>query len=240
MSRQGKDAVAQFQRASQADFSNEDYHYNLALALFRRGDTVNASHEVEAALKLKPEDKDAIDLRVRLATVTAGTRLTPNADSSFAPVERIERVYTEASYRQAAFEMDQMRAERLASLPPAERLAQNVQLGRDYLGQGLLPEAEGQFSAALAVDPRSAAAHAGLAQVRELSGQADAARKEARLSLQIQPNAAAWVVLGRLDYTANSLSLSSGDVIQALQLEPTNPGALALRQLLIQHGQAIP
>jgi len=63
MSRQGKDAVAQFQRASQADFSNEDYHYNLALALFRRGDTVNASHEVEAALKLKPEDKDAIDLR---------------------------------------------------------------------------------------------------------------------------------------------------------------------------------
>ena len=82
--------------------------------------------------------------------------------------------------------------------------------------------------------------HAGLAQVREMSGQADAARKEARMSLQIQPNAAAWVVLGRLDYAANSLNLSTGDVIQALQLEPTNQGALALRQVLLQHGQSIP
>jgi len=240
MSRQGKDAVALFERAAQADPSNEDYRYNLALAMFRRGDTASAAHEADAAVKLKPEDKDAGDLNSRLGAVPVGTRLTANADSSFAPVERIIRVYSESSYRQAAFQMDMMRAARLATLPPAERTAQYVQLGRDYLGQGLLPEAEGLFNSALAADPRSAAAHAGLAQVRELSGQADVARKEARLSLQIQPNAAAWVVLGRLDYTANSLDLSTGDVIQALQLEPTNSGALALRQLLIQHGQSIP
>jgi len=195
---------------------------------------------VEAALKLKPEDKEAIDLRVRLAAVPLGTRLTSNTDSSFAPVERIIRVYSESSYRQAAFQMDQMRAARLATLPPAERTAQSVQLGRDYLSQGLLPEAEGQFNAALAADPRSAAAHAGVAQVREMSGQAELARKEARMSLQLQGNAAAWVVLGRLDYSANQLELSAGDVIQALQLEPTNPGALALRQVLRQHGQNIP
>jgi len=240
LSRQGKDAVAQFERAMEADPSNEDYHYNLALALFRRGDTASASREIEAALKLKPDDKEGIDLRVRLATVPASTRLTSNADSSFAPVERIIRVYSESSYRQAAFQMDQMRTARLATLPAAERTAENVQLGRDYLSQGLLPEAEGQFNAAIAADPRSAAAHAGLAQVREMSGQPEAARKEARMSLQIQGNAAAWVVLGRLDYSANHLDLSTGDVIQALQLEPANAGALALRQLLVQHGQSIP
>jgi tetratricopeptide (TPR) repeat protein len=240
LSRQGKDAVALFERAMEADPSNEDYHYNLALALFRRGDTASAAHETEAALKLKPEDKEAIDLRVRLAAVPVGTRLTANADSSFAPVERIIRVYSESSYRQAAFQLDQMRVARLATLSPADRTIQNVQLGRDYLAQGLLLEAEGQFNEALAADPRSAAAHAGLAQVRELSGQPELARKEARMSLQLQSNAAAWVVLGRLDYAANSLSLSSGDVIQALQLEPTNPGALALRQVLLQHGQSIP
>jgi tetratricopeptide (TPR) repeat protein len=240
LSRQGKDAVLLFQRASQADPSNEDYHYNLALALFRRGDTANALHETNEALKLKPADKEALDLRARLGTVPAGTRLMANADNSFAPVERITRVYSESSYRQAAFQMEQMRAARIATLPAADRTAQFVQMGREYLAQGLLPEAEGQFNSALSADPRSAAAHAGLAQVRELSGQPDQARKEARMSLQIQPNAAAWVVLGRLDYTANSLSLSAGDVIQALQLEPTNSGALALRQVLLQHGQQIP
>jgi tetratricopeptide (TPR) repeat protein len=240
MSRQGKDGVALFERAAQADPSNEDYRYNLALALFRRGDTASAAREAAAAVELKPEDKDAIDLNARLGTVPVGTRLTANADSSFAPVERIIRVYSESSYRQVAFQMDMMRAARLATLPPAERTEQYVQLGRDYLGQGLLPEAEAQFNSALAADPRSAAAHAGLAQVRELSGQPDVARKEARMSLQIQPNAAAWVVLGRLDYTANSLDLSAGDVIQALQLEPANQGALALKQLLIQHGQSLP
>jgi len=240
LSRQGKDAVAQFERAMEADPSNEDYHYNLALGLFRRGDTASASREVEAALKLKPDDKEGMDLRVRLAAVPVGTRLTANADSSFAPAERIIRVYSESSYRQAAFLMDQMRAARLATLPPTERTAQTVQLGRDYLLQGLLPEAEGQFNAALSADPHSSAAHAGLAQVREMSGQGEAARKEARMSLQIQPNAAAWVVLGRLDYAANQLNLSTGDVIQALQLEPANAGALALRQVLIQHGQTIP
>jgi tetratricopeptide (TPR) repeat protein len=240
LSRQGKDAVDPFEHAMEADPSNEDYHYNLALALFRRGDTAGAAREVEAAIKLKPDDKEAIDLRVHLATVPAGTRLTANADSSFAPVERIIRAYSESSYRQAAFQMDQMRAARLATLPPAERTAQNVQTGRDYLSEGLLPEAEGQFNQALAADPRSAAAHAGLAQVREMSGQAELARKEARMSLQIQANAAAWVVLGRLDYAANHLDLSTGDVIQALQLEPTNAGAQALRQVLVQHGQKIP
>lgn len=240
MSRQGKDAVQLFQRALQADPSNEDYHYNLALSQFRRGDTVNASKETETALKLKPEDKDATDLRVALAAATAGSKLSASPDSSFTPVERIIRAYSESSYRQAAFQMEQMRAARMATLPAADRAPQYVQQGRDYLAQGLLPEAEGQFNLAIASDPRSAAAHAGLAQVRELSGQPEQARKEARMSLQIQPNAAAWVVLGRLDYTANAMDLSTGDVIQALQLEPTNPGALALRQVLIQHGQSIP
>jgi len=239
-SRQGKDAVPLFERATQADPANEDYRFNLALALFRRGDTVSSAREADAALKMKPDDKEAQDLRGRLAAVPVGTRLTASADSSFAPVERIIRAYSESSYRQAAFQVDQIRVARLAALPPAERIAESVQLGRDYLAQDLLPEAEGQFNAVLAVDPRSAAAHAGLAQVREMSGQTEQARKEARMSLQIQSNAAAWVVLGRLDYAANALDLSTGDVIQALQLEPTNPEALALRQLLAQHGQNIP
>ena len=35
------------------------------------------------------------------------------------------------------------------------------ELGRDYLAQGLIPEAEQEFQAAIAADPSSAEAHAG-------------------------------------------------------------------------------
>ena len=56
VSRQGKDSVDLFRKASDADPSDEDYHYNLAVAMFRRGDTAGATREAEAALKLKPAD----------------------------------------------------------------------------------------------------------------------------------------------------------------------------------------
>jgi tetratricopeptide (TPR) repeat protein len=239
-SRQGKDAVALFQRASAADPSDEDYHYNFAISLFRRGDTAGALREADAALKLKPTDAEATELRARLNLVPAGTKLAPNTDSGFSPVERIIRTYSEAGFRQAAFLMDQMRAQRMATLPAAEQVTQYTQLGRDYLAQGLLPEAEQQFQSALTADPNAAAPHAGLAQVREQSGNADDARSEAQISNRLSPNAAAFLVLARLDLQANNLTTSADDVAKALKLEPQNTAAIALRNTLQTRGQSLP
>ena len=58
-SRQGHDAVPLFQRASTADPNDPDYHYNLAVALLRRGDFAGAQREVDLALKLRPTDTEA-------------------------------------------------------------------------------------------------------------------------------------------------------------------------------------
>jgi len=239
-SRQGKDAVATFQRASAADPSDEDYHYNLAIALFRRGDTAGAIVEVGAALKLKPNDQEAVELRNHLNQVPAGTKLAPNSDSAFSPVERIRRTYSEAGFRQAAFQLDQMRALRMATLPRADQVTQYTQLGRDYLAQGLLPEAEQEFQTALTADPNAAAAHAGLAQVREQSGAADAARTEAQLSIKLKPNADAYLVLARLNLQSYDLIASGTNVSEALKLEPNNTAAQALRNTLQAQGQSVP
>ena len=240
MSRQGKDGVVLFRRASVADPSEEDYHYNMAIALFREGVIDQALKEAETALKLKPGDNEAVELQKQLKLVPAGTRLDPNAASGFSPVERIRRNYSETSFRQAAFQLDQLRAARMALLPPGPRAVQYCQIGRDYLAQGLLPEAESQFQSAMEADPNSAEAHAGLAQVREYSGDPQHARTEAAASLKLHGNVAAWMVLARLDLAANQLPASADDVAHALLLEPTNFAALAMRDALKQRGQPLP
>ncbi len=244
-SRQGHDAVPLFQRASTADPNDEDYHYNLAVALLRRGDFAGAQREVDIALKMRPSDTEAVELKT---AINAGRHIAPVAkaganvaeSSDFEPVERIRRSYSEASFRQAAFQLDQMRTARMASLPAAEQAAQYIQLGHDYLAQGLIPEAEQAFHSAITADPLSADAHAGLAQVRERSGSPTDARSEAQASLNIHPNVAAYLVLARLDLQANEMSSSAANVNKALQLEPKDSAAMGMRQALQARGQSVP
>jgi tetratricopeptide (TPR) repeat protein len=240
LSRQGKDAAPLFQRASAADPNDEDYHYNLAISLFRRGDTTGAINEVVTALKLKPQDNEAIALRNELASVPQNTRLTSNANASFSAAERIRRSYSETGFRQAAFMLDQTRAARLGTLPGDQRAAEYTRQGREYLTEGLLPEAENEFQSAITADPNSADAHAGLAQIRDVSGDATQARVQADLSIKLKPTAVAWMELARLDLAANQLLNCAEDVTHAEQLEPGNSAAKAMRAALQQRGQWVP
>lgn len=244
-SRRGRDAVPLFQRASTADPNDADYHYNLAVALLRRGDFAGAQREVDQTLMLHPTDTEAAELKT---DISAGRHIAPAAkagttiagSSDFAPLERIRRTYSEASFRQAAFQLDQMRAARMAMLPPAEQATQYTQLGHDYLAQGLIPEAEQEFQAAIAADATSADAHAGLAQVRERSGSAAEARAEAQTSLHLRPNVPAYLVLARLDLQANEMASCASNVGKALQLEPKDTAAQGMRQALLARGQSVP
>lgn len=241
-SRQGHEAAALFQRAVAADPTDADFHYNLAVALLRRGDSSGAQKETAAALKLRPNDTEIQELRNHLASgkvVLASKADSPDANT-FAPLERVHRTYSEVSFRQAAFQLDQMRDLRLATLPPAERAAQYTQQGRDYLSQGLLPEAEKEFQSAIAADPSSPVSHAGLAQVREQSGNPTEARAEAQTSLKLRPNAAAYLVLARLELSLNQLTASASDVSNALRIEPANTAALGMKQALLARGQNLP
>jgi tetratricopeptide (TPR) repeat protein len=243
-SRQGHDAVALFQRASTADPNDADYHYNLAVALLRRGDFAGAQREVDLTLKLHPSDTEAAQLK---AAINSGRHIAPvsnatadPASEDFAPLERIRRTYSEASFRQAAFQLDQMRAIRMATLPPSEQASQYTQLGYEYLAQGLVPEAEQEFQTAIVADASNAGAHAGLAQVRERSGSPIDARSEAQASLHLKPNVSAYLVLARLDLQANDTASSASNVAKALKLDPKDSAAQGMRQALLARGQTLP
>ncbi len=241
-SRQGKDATPLFEQVIAADPNDADYHFNLAVSLLGRNDIAGATREVQTALKLHSTDPEATELLARLQSthgVVSTLKATIGA-GGFDPTTRIRRTWSEASFRQAAFELDQMRAVRMATLPPAEQATQYAQLGQEYLAQGLIPEAEQEFHTALSADPKSAAAHAGLAMVREHSGANDEARAEAQSSLKLAPNVSAYLVLARLDLQAGVLAASAADVASALRLEPANSAALGMKTALASRGQVLP
>ena len=241
-SRQGKDAVPLFQQVIAADPNDADYHFNLAVGLLGRSDIPGAIHEVEAALKLHADDPEATELLGRLQATHGSTenlKAVIGADG-FDATTRIRRTWSEASFRQAAFQIDQMRALQMATLPPVEQAAKYTQIGGQYLAQGLIPEAEQEFQTALKADAKNAAAHAGIAQVRERTGAADEARTEAETSLKLAQNVDAYLVLARLDLQGGNLGASANEVAGALKLEPKNAAALGMKTALAARGQTVP
>lgn len=233
MARQRKDGTVLLQHASQADPQDAEYHFNVAVTLRRKGNNAAAKTEIDQAVKLKPNDVESRQLQAVLANPAA----TP---AGFDPQERVRRTYSEAAFRQAAFQIDQLRAMRLAALPADQQATAYAQAGQDYLNQGLMLEAEREFQSAVQAQPGSAAAHLGLAMVRERSGNGDEARKEAQASLQSKPSAAAWLVLARLDISSNNNSAAATEIGNALRLEPGNSSAVSLKSILASRGVTIP
>ena len=220
---------------------NDSESAELKLLLQHGATAPGTQQQTAVASTSKPQSPQSPAGPVQAATAVKPTAAaTKPADNTIEPLERISRTYSEASFRQAAFEIDQMRALRMSSLPAATQATQLAQLGQDSLAQGLLLEAERQFQSALSADANSAIAHAGLAQVREQSGNTNDARKEAQTSLQLKQNVAAYLVLARLDLQANNLVASAQDVGNALRVEPRNTAAAGMRQALAARGQQLP
>jgi tetratricopeptide (TPR) repeat protein len=230
ISRQGHDGSALFRQAAAADPSAADYHFNLAVSLKRHGNGSEALAEITDCLKLRPNDSEAMALQ--------SAWKQPVATASVDPLERIEREFDAVAFRQAAVMMEQMESMRLAALNPQQRAQTLAGQAHDYLTRGLLLEAERQYQAAVAADNRADYAHAGLAEVRERTGDSAGARKEAQAAMELKPSADAYLVLARLDFAANHFEEANREVTQALQLNPNSQAAVELQhQLATRQGQ---
>jgi tetratricopeptide (TPR) repeat protein len=230
--RRGKDGAALFQQAIAADPRDPDYHFNLAVALEHRGDRAGALKEVEETVKLRPGDTEAQGLEKQLAD-PGPAQANPDPGHAIGdtqgPLTRIKRSYSEAGFRQAAFELEQVQQMQLASLPAPERAADLVKDGDTFFQRGLVLEAEREYREALKADARSALAHAGLAAVRERDGDPGAARQEAQTSIGLEPNVPAYLVLARLDLESNQIEAAAGDVDAALKVDPASANAKGMR-----------
>jgi tetratricopeptide (TPR) repeat protein len=168
-------------------------------------------------------------------SASGSTAASAGSDASspdYEPLERIMRAYNESSLRQGAFALEQMNAMKLRSLPPAQHAQRLCQQGRAYVNDGLLLEAERQFQLALTADPGSSAAYAGLAEVHEYAGSVKIAQQEATKSLQMQPNAASYMVLARIALSQHALPDARNNIDSALRLEPNNTAAKGILQAI--------
>ncbi len=235
LSRQDKDGTSFFIQAAAADPNAPDYHFNLAVSLKRNGNLPGALNEMAQYLKLRPNDGEAQELQAAWKT-PAGSAAPPASSND--PLERIVRTFDAAAFKQAAAMLDEVSAGRLAALSPQKRAQALCTQAKGYLDRGLLLEAERLYQSALAADGKNAEAYAGLAQVRERSGDTNAARKEAQASLDLAPSATAYLVLARLDFAARQLDAANTEAGNALKLDPANPSAKEIvRQVQAQTGK---
>ncbi len=229
-------ATDYFERATQADPGDADYHFNYAVALYRAGDGANAAKQLRQALELHPVDAEA---KAFLERVNANPAPAPpaSADPKAAagpklPLERIKSNYDEASFRQLALEIENLNEERLSQTSARSHAAFHVQHGRQMLAENFLVVAEKDFREAVVLDPASAGAHAGLARVLEINGDAAGARAEAHSAIRLQPSVDAFLVLARLDLRDNKTEAAGESVDKALQLEPANAAAQSLKSAI--------
>lgn len=229
VSRQGHDGTAMFRQAVATDPDEPDYHFNLAVSLKRHGNGPEALAELSQCLKYRPNDSEAQSMLV--AWKQAG-------QANIDPLERIMRTFDQAAFHQAAVMLDKMEATRLAALSPQERARTLTSQARDFLSRGLLLESERLYQAAVAADAGAEEAHAGLAEVRERTGDADGARKEAKAALELKPSASAYLVLARLDFAAGHFAEANQEAGEALKLNPNSPAAQDILRQVATKGMA--
>ena len=234
-------AVEYFSKASNADPNDGDYRFNLAVALYKNGDSAGAARQLRDVLQQRPADGEAKSLQDMISrgvppppppsslnAAAPGNALLAS-NQAHLPMERIKRNYDETSYRQLEMEINNFDESRLAKTDGHSRSTYYVDRGKELLARNMPDQAESQFRSAISADYGNAAAHAQLAMLLEKRGDVTNARTEAQTSVKLKPNVDGLLVLARLDLKQNQVPSAAGEVDRALALEPANASAVALK-----------
>ena len=127
-------------------------------------------------------------------------------------------------------EIHNLAAARLSKMDRHTQATYHLERGKELLAQNMPDAAETEFRDAINVDYGNVAAHAQLANVLEKKGDLSQARSEAQLSVRLQPNVDAILVMARIFMKQNQLRAASNEVDRALALEPASPAAVNLKQ----------
>jgi tetratricopeptide (TPR) repeat protein/TolB-like protein len=224
-----KSGIEYLQKAVDADSTEPDYHFNLAVALYKSGDRSAASRQLKEVIALRPNDTDAKSFYDSLAS-DAIARLSQAPSPIRIPAQRIRKNYDESTFRLLALKIEATVEQKLTKVDSRTHARYHVDRGNELLTRGFVSEAEKEFREAESLDNSNAAAHCGLARVSENADNIIMARSEAETALRLKPSADAYLVLARIDLRDNNGEAAVQNVDQALRLEPANASAQALKR----------
>jgi tetratricopeptide (TPR) repeat protein len=227
------DATDYFQKAVQADPSDADYHLNLAVSLYRKGDVTGAQRQLRETLSRHSNDTEARQFQESLAASLASGTEHPVA--VYVPLTRIKRNYDESSYRQLAVELQNAIDASVGKAMPANRASLHIERAREFLASGATGEAESQFREALNYEAANPGTLAGLAHALLLEDKIPEARRNAVASLGLQPSAEAYLVLARADLHDKDSTGAEENLRRALALDPNNDDAKAVGEAIQNH-----
>src|SRR3984885_15593836 len=88
--------IAAFEAALKLGDQNWEAHYNLALALLRKGERARAMHELQTAIQQKP---DSVSSHFALASVFEDEKKWGNAEEQFRSALKIDPHFTQAAIK---------------------------------------------------------------------------------------------------------------------------------------------
>lgn len=218
--RNHRDPAPYFQKAVEADPSDPDYHFNLAVALCRRGDIAGTQRQLRETLALRPADAEAKQFQESLAA----------GPMTATPPARIKRNYDESSYRQLSVELQNAIDQSIGKAKPAAQASLHLERARELLANGAASEAESQFRESLVQQPANAVALAGLSHALLLENKFAEARRQAAASLNLRPTAEAYLVVARAELHDQNRAAAQQNLQKALALEPISEEAKAVQQ----------
>jgi tetratricopeptide (TPR) repeat protein len=223
-SRRGRRAAADyFQKAVKADPSDPDYHFNLAVALYRAGDAPAAQRQISETLRLRPSDAEAR----QFADAILGSPSPP------VPLSRIKQNYDESSYRQLSLELENAIEESIGKAKPAAQASLHLERARQLLANGAAGEAETQFRASLAQETENPDALAGLAHALLLENNFAEARRQAQKAIAIEPSSEAYLVLARAALHEHDRIAANQNLQKALSVGPADEDTRAVAQEIL-------
>ena len=248
-----EEALAQFDRGHQSDPSDPDYSFNRSVCFWQLKRFDEATKSLRETLEADPDDTEAHAILAEVLgklgdsagrekelsrsggiAGRGGPPANPSdpaaAGEDFQPLTRLKKNFDGRAFQLLSLALENEREERLAGLSPEQRALADLARGKDLQAAGRPAEAERELAEAVALDPKSDAAHQALGEVLEAEGKHTDATAEAEAALRLKDSAAAHLLLANIYLTLHRLDPAREQVRSALGLEPSNPAAQKLME----------